>query len=76
MNGENTASVVVLSIDVFLARAAAASPARRPNTAPSVSDVDPSRFAPNTPPIAWPAAKRPGRPLLVDPSPSPPTAAP
>ena len=39
---------------------AAASPARRPNTSKSESELPPSRFAPCKPPAASPAANSPG----------------
>ena len=40
--------------------AAAANPARRPNTSKSESELPPRRFAPCNPPAASPAAKSPG----------------
>src|SRR6266481_5107171 len=42
------------------AYAAAPSPARRPNTSRSLSELPPRRFAPWSPPATSPAAKRPG----------------
>jgi hypothetical protein len=45
---------------IFFALVAADSPARRPNTSRSDSELPPSRFDPCMPPATSPAAYRPG----------------